>query len=101
MDVSDLAKVIGYEVDSLLEAINQAGLSQSSANDNISTEDRKKILEHIKSTKKGTKENIRRIIAVGSLIETTDFLNISLKQKNIIKENMVWCNKQYKKYLDS
>ena len=50
MDVSDLAKVIGYEVDSLLEAINQAGLSQSSANDNISTEDRKKILEHIKST---------------------------------------------------
>ena len=26
--------------------------------------------------KKGTKENIRRIIAVGSLIETTDFLNI-------------------------
>ena len=49
MDVSDLAKVIGYEVDSLLEAINQAGLSQSSADDNISTEDRKKILEHIKS----------------------------------------------------
>ena len=58
MDVSDLAKVIGYEVDSLLEAINQAGLSQSSANDNISTEDRKKILEHIKSTKKSSKKTI-------------------------------------------
>ncbi len=58
MDVSDLAKVIGYEVNLLLEAINQAGLSQSSANDNISTEDRKKILEHIKSTKKGTKKTI-------------------------------------------
>ena len=58
MDVSDLAKVIGYEVDSLLEAINQAGLSQSSANDNISTEDRKKILEYIKSTKKGSKKTI-------------------------------------------
>ncbi len=58
MDVSDLAKVIGYEVDSLLEAINQAGLSQSSADDNISTEDRKKILEHIKSTKKGSKKTI-------------------------------------------
>ena len=58
MDVSDSAKVIGYEVDSLLEAINQAGLSQSSANDNISTEDRKKILEHIKSTKKGSKKTI-------------------------------------------
>ena len=48
--------------------------------------------------KKGTKENIRRIIAIGSLIETTDFFNISSKQKNIIKENMIWCNKQYKKY---
>ena len=58
MDVSDLAKVIGYEVDSLLEAINQAGLSQSSATDNISTEDRKKILEHIKSTKKVSKKTI-------------------------------------------
>jgi beta-glucosidase-like glycosyl hydrolase len=48
--------------------------------------------------KKGTKENIRRIIAVGSLIETTDFLNISPKQKKLIKESMIWCNKQYKKY---
>ena len=48
--------------------------------------------------KKGTKENIRRIIAIGSLIETTDFLNISPKQKKLIKENMIWCNKQYKKY---
>jgi hypothetical protein len=50
---------------------------------------------------KGVKEDIRRIIAIGSLIETTDFLNISLKQKEIIKENMIWCNKQYEKYLDS
>ena len=58
MDVSDLAKVIGYEVDLLLEAINQAGLSQLSPNDNISTEDRKKILEYIKSTKKGAKKTI-------------------------------------------
>jgi beta-glucosidase-like glycosyl hydrolase len=48
--------------------------------------------------KNGTKENIRRMIAIGSLIETTDFLNISLKQKELIKENMIWCNKQYKKY---
>ena len=48
--------------------------------------------------KNGTKENIRRIIAIGSLIETTDFLNISPKQKKLIKENMIWCNKQYKKY---
>ena len=48
--------------------------------------------------KNGTNDNIRRIIAVGSLIETTDFLNISPKQKKLIKENMIWCNKQYKKY---
>ena len=60
MDVSDLAKVIGYEVDLLLEAINQAGLSQLSPNDNISTEDRKKILEHIKSTKKGPKKHRKK-----------------------------------------
>ena len=52
MDVSDLAKVIGYEVDSLLEAINQAGLSQSSANDNISTEDRKKFLNILRAPRK-------------------------------------------------
>ena len=50
--------------------------------------------------KNGTKEDIRRIIAIGSLIETTDFLNISSNQKEIIKENMVWCNKIYKQYSD-
>ena len=50
---------------------------------------------------KGTKKDLTRIIAIGSLIETTDFLNISSNQKEIIKENMVWCNKQYEKYLDS
>ena len=48
--------------------------------------------------KSGTKENIRRIIAIGSLIETTDFLNITPKQKKIIRESMVWCNLQYEKY---
>jgi len=67
---------------------------------------KQKYLENIKllknlAKKQGTKENIRRIIAIGSLIETTDFLNISPGQKNIIKENMIWCNKQYKKYLDT
>ena len=50
------------------------------------------------ASKKGTKKDLKRIIAIGSLIETTDFLNISPNQKAIIKENMVWCNKQYKKY---
>ena len=50
------------------------------------------------ASKKGTKKDLKRIIAIGSLIETTDFLNISPKQKKLIKENMIWCNKQYKKY---
>ena len=51
--------------------------------------------------KNGTKENIRRIIAIGSLIETTDFLNIPPDKKKMLKENMIWCNKEYEKYLDS
>ena len=49
----------------------------------------------------GTKSNLTRIIAIGSLIETTDFLNISSKRKKELKQNMIWCNKQYEKYLDS
>ena len=49
----------------------------------------------------GTKSDLTRIIAVGLLIETTDFLNISPDRKKMLKENMEWCNKQYEKYLDS
>ena len=48
--------------------------------------------------KKGTKKDLERIIAIGSLIETTDFLNISLNQKKLIKKNMIWCNSKYEKY---
>ena len=50
---------------------------------------------------KGTKKELNNIIAFGSLIETTDFINISIDRKKIIKENMNWCNKTYGKYLDS
>jgi len=50
--------------------------------------------------KKGTKENLKRIVVIGSLIETTDFLNISSDRKKLIKENMIWCNLQYEKYID-
>ena len=50
---------------------------------------------------KGTKSDLTRITAVGFLIESTDFLNIPLDRKKILKENMEWCNKQYEKYLDS
>ena len=48
--------------------------------------------------KNGTKSDLTRILAVGLLIETTDFLNISLNQKKLIKKNMIWCNSKYEKY---
>ena len=47
---------------------------------------------------KGTKKELERTIAIGSLIESTDFLNISPDKKKILKENMIWCNSQYEKY---
>ena len=56
----------------------------------------KKLIE-----KNGTKEHTKRITAIGYLIETTDFLNIPPDKKKTLKENMIWCNKTYEKYLDS
>jgi len=50
---------------------------------------------------KGTKSDLTRILAVGLLIETTDFFNMPSDRKKMLKENMEWCNKQYEKYLDS
>ena len=32
--------------------------------------------------------------------ESIDFLNIPPSQKQIIKDNMIWCNSQYDKYTD-
>ena len=49
----------------------------------------------------GTKSDLTRILAVGLLIESTDFLNIPSDRKKMLKENMVWCNKQYTKYVDT
>ena len=51
--------------------------------------------------KAGTKDDLKRITAFGYLIETTDFLNIPPAKKEMIKENMIWCNKQYAKYVDT
>ena len=61
-----------------------------------------KSVELLKSLmqKNGTKSDLTRILAVGLLIETTDFLNIP-DRKKMLKENMIWCNKTYEKYLDS
>ena len=47
---------------------------------------------------KGTKKDLTRITAIGYLIETTDFLNIPIDRKKMLKENMIWCNSQYEKY---
>ena len=55
----------------------------------------KKLIEE-----KGTKSDLTHILAIGLLIETTDFLNIPPDRKKMLKENMEWCNKQYEKYLD-
>ena len=49
----------------------------------------------------GSNSDLTRILAIGYLIETTDFLNISSDRKKDLKNNMIWCNKQYEKYLDS
>ena len=50
--------------------------------------------------KNGTKDDLTRITAIGLLIESTDFLNIPSDRKKMMKENMIWCNQQYEKYLD-
>jgi hypothetical protein len=47
---------------------------------------------------KGTQSDLTRILAIGLLIETTDFLNIPPDRKKMLKENMNWCNSQYEKY---
>ena len=49
----------------------------------------------------GTKDDLTRITAIGYLIESTDFLNIPSDRKKMLKENMIWCNKQYTKYVDT
>ena len=61
-------------------------------------------LEKVNSLKKlvkniGTKEELNRITAIGALIETTDFLNLKPNRKKMLKENMIWCNKIYKQYI--
>jgi len=53
----------------------------------------KKLIEE-----KGTKSDLTRILAIGLLIESTDFLNIPLDRKKMLQENMTWCNLQYEKY---
>ena len=46
----------------------------------------------------GTQSDLTRILAVGLLIETTDFLNIPPDRKKMLKENMNWCYTQYEQF---
>ena len=62
-------------------------------------------LEKINSLKKLVKnvvttEEINRITAMGALIETTNFLSLKPDRKKMLKENMIWCNKIYKQYIE-
>ena len=49
----------------------------------------------------GTKDDLTRITAIGLLIETTDFLNMPSERKRMMKLNMIWCNQQYEKHVDT
>ena len=51
--------------------------------------------------KSGAKDDLTRITAIGLLIETTDFLNMTPDRKEMMKNNMIWCNQQYEKYVDT
>ena len=67
---------------------------------------RNKYLEKVKKLKKlinkyGTKDEIVRITSIGALIETTNFNDLDLNRKKTLKQNLIWCNKKYKEYLDS
>ena len=62
-------------------------------------------LEKVNSLKKlakniGTTKEINRITAIGALIETTNFLSLKPDRKKMLKENMIWCNKIYKQYIE-
>jgi len=51
--------------------------------------------------KHGNKDEITRIISIGALVETTNFNKLDNNHKKILKQNLIWCNKKFKKYLDS
>ena len=65
-----------------------------------------KYLKKVKKLKElidkyGTKDEIVRITSIGALIETTNFNDLDLNRKKILKQNLIWCNKKYQEYLDS
>ena len=58
MKVSQIAKAIGYSSEELLLQIKAAGLSHKNADEEINNEDKKTLLNFIKSSKKASKKTI-------------------------------------------
>ena len=110
MEKSDTLKDINRSETNIMSFFNEIEEDNKLEKQKSAAELKKeKYLEKVNSLKQliqniGTKEEIHRIIAIGALIETTDFFNLNLNRKNKLKENMIWCNqiyKQYIKHLDS
>ena len=110
MEESDTLKSINRTDSNIMSFFNEIEKDNSLEKQKSAAETKKEeYLEKVNSLKKlvkniGTKEEINRIIAVGALIETTDFFNLKPNRKKILKNNMIWCNKiykQYTEYLDS
>ena len=49
LSVENLSKVVGTPVDKLLEQLKEAGMGHNSATDEVTDEDKKKLLEFLKS----------------------------------------------------
>ena len=58
MKIIQVAKAIGYSPEDLLNQIKAAGLSHKNVEDEISNEDKKILLNFIKSSKKSSKKTI-------------------------------------------
>ncbi len=49
LSVENLSKVVGTPVDKLLEQLKEAGMGHNAAGDEVTDEDKKKLLEFLKS----------------------------------------------------
>ena len=104
MEKSDTLKDINRSETNIMSFFNDIEEDNKLEKQKSAAESKKEeYLEKVNSLKKlvkniGTKEEIHRITAIGALIETTDFLNLKLDRKKLLKENMIWCNKIYKQY---
>ena len=70
--ISQLASDVGVPVDRLLKQLNEAGISKSSENDEVTAEEKKQLLEHLRSGHASTAEAAKT---------TTGSRKITLKRK--------------------